>query len=144
MLILIQSDTKIEISADGTTHIGGTIPSAPNISLNAELAAPSLLGNVKSESADGSFELNRLGYATSTRTDDNHSAFRALKDADLTFVTKTSGSTFIGNVQNEGTNNTSGNISLNENGSATFAGEITVGDGDPYQGANTGIRLVAG
>ena len=88
---------------------------------NAEFA-----GNVKSESADGSFELNCLGYATSTRTDDNHSAFRALKDADLTFVTKTSGSTFIGNVQNEGTNNTSGNISLNADGSAVYLGALGV------------------
>ena len=40
------ADTKIEISADGTTHIGGTLSSAPNISLNASDGSASFLGDV--------------------------------------------------------------------------------------------------
>ena len=95
------SNPNVEIRADGTTQIGGTLPSAPNISLNA----------------NGDVEVARLAVDGSIATIGNY--YSLVKNGSGTIIggwTNTDDSFKVG-----GTLPSAPNISLNADGSATFA-----------------------
>ena len=99
------SNPNVEIRADGTTQIGGTLPSAPNISLNA----------------NGDVEVARLVVDGSIATIGNY--YSLVKNGSGTIIggwTNTDDSFKVG-----GTLPSAPNIELNPDGSALFAGKVT-------------------
>ena len=106
------------VQSDGTVEIGGSLPTSPNISLNSDGSA-TFKGNLLVEnSAD---EFAKLEPAGVLKLETNQAAMSSASAVQVTYQ----------DIQN---------VSINYDGSATFAGNVLAGS-TPYQGGGTGALL---
>jgi len=120
---------RLRIDSSGDVKIGGTLPSAPNISLNADGSAGfggiTTVGSLSTGSTTSSGVRLGLGYAYVQRPAGSISvAQRIYQGSTITYESTADGGVSIG-----GTIPASPNISLKANGSATFAGKISIDRG---------------
>ena len=170
--------TNFLITDDGGTNIGGTLPSSPNISLNANGSATfaekvQTQGNpLAVEGAEeGALVFGGSGFAAAYSSDGS-ALYRGFKTGETTprFRVNVDGSATFANTVTSGSIDNSTNysyldkgriqvnrtddeaaiyvaklgaptITLNADGSATFASTVIVGPGNPNNGANDGTVL---
>jgi hypothetical protein len=103
----------------GDVKIGGTLPASPNIQLKADGNADFAKGNIVLGS------LSSGGYVSANRTIGNTAAFQANLNGTATAVIRAEGSAYFPSAVGVGSNQSTPEIALNANGSATFAGKVT-------------------
>jgi hypothetical protein len=116
---------RISFDADGGSaftgdmKIGGTLPASPNIELKADGSAEFAKGNIVLGS------LSSGGYISANRTIGNTAAFQASLNGTATAIIRAEGSAYFPSTVGVGTNQSTPEIALNPDGSATFAGTVT-------------------
>ena len=122
MRFYVNADERMRIDSSGNVKIGGTLPSAPNITLNADGSAKFAGGN---------------GYSTDLSLGINNSGTIAIRN-DTALVSD------VFQVYKGGSASNNINLRLRNDGSAEFAGSAKIGTPDVSDAEGKGIELNVG
>ena len=110
---------RARLDSSGNFLLGGTLPASPNINLDASGTGTFAGGNIVLGS------LSSGGYVSANRTIGNTAAFQASLNGTATAVIRAEGSAYFPSAVGVGSNQSTPEIALNANGSASFAGKVT-------------------
>jgi len=127
---------RARLDAAGALEIGGTLGSAPNITLNANGIIQS--GDDPYNIANQGVHINPAGIIKISRVPGNNSVFSVSEVGDATSTINMNAqgdASFTGDLTNNGDvriggSGTAPNISLNADGSANYKGDITINKDD--------------
>lgn len=140
---LVNGSENFRVESDGAVLVGGTLPSAPNITLNANGSA-TFAGKISIDRgavADNFsyFEITQGGTRNTVITADG-SAYVGMQTSDIntakTIISATGSAQFASDVRIGGTLPASPNITLNADGKITAAGSIHI-----YSSAAPSLRI---